>query len=105
MSNKINGLDGGQPAAVGAGRSPPGGSDRSAGMAPAESAGASESVHITDAASQLAALDQAMREQPAVDSARVAAVRNALEQGTYTVSSQRVAAGLLSLERSLTALG
>lgn len=104
MSNKINGLDGNRPSAVSAGRSPSA-SDRAGGGASADSAGSSESVHITDAASHLAALDQAMRDQPAVDPARVAAVRDALDQGTYSISAQRVAESLLSLERSLTALG
>ena len=103
MASNINGVDGG-PASPGAGRI----SQRNA----VESGGATvgapstpESVHITGVASQLAALEQAVRELPAVDVARVATLRTAIEQGTYTVSPDRIADHLTQLEQSLESLG
>lgn len=103
MSSKINGVEGGRPASPGAGRvsqrvQPQGGE-------PAGAPAAAESVHITDTASQLAALEQAVRELPAVDEARVATLRTAIEQGTYTVSPDKIADHLLTLEQSLEAAG
>jgi flagellar biosynthesis anti-sigma factor FlgM len=56
-------------------------------------------------ASQLAALEQAVRELPAADVARVATLRTAIEQGTYTVSPDRIADHLTQLEQSLESLG
>ncbi len=106
MSSKINGYDGSRPAPVGAGKvsqgaqSPASGS--SAGSGSTEGSG---SIHITDAASQLAALAQATQELPAVDDVLVASVRGAIEQGTYTVSPQSIADNLVQMERSLGALG
>lgn len=104
MPSKINSLGGGQPAALGAGRVASGsgsatnGTSSDAGVSP-------ESVHITDTASQLAALDQMTRGLPVVNASRVAAIRGALAQGTYSVSAQRVADGLMAMEQALSALG
>ncbi len=104
MSSKINGFEGGRPASPGAGRvsqrvDVPSG-------APAAGAPASaESVHITDTESQLAALEQAVRELPAVDETRVATLRTAIEQGTYSVAPDKIADHLMQLEQSLDALG
>ena len=61
-------------------------------------------VHITDTASQLAALEQALREAPAVDPARVAQLQSAIEQGRYTVNSDQVATQLMQMERALAGL-
>jgi negative regulator of flagellin synthesis FlgM len=58
-------------------------------------------VRITGAANQLASLEQALRDLPAVDEARVAAVRAALEQGRYTILPQHIADQLMQLEQSL----
>ncbi len=103
MASKINGLGGNRPAAVGSGRVAAGSSRPQSGTSP-EAAGSSGSVHITDAASQLATLEQAARELPVVDAGRVAAIRSALDQGSYTVVPQSVADNLLSMEASLRGL-
>jgi len=103
MSIKINGVDG-RPAPIGAGqpvqrvREVNGREERN----PAEG---TDGVRITGTASQMAALEQALREQPAVDEARVAEVRSALEQGRYTIRPDRIADQLLELERALEKLG
>jgi negative regulator of flagellin synthesis FlgM len=78
-------------AAVGAG----------AGASPAAATGAAADVHITDTASFLASLEPALREAPAVDAAKVAAIRTAIEQGRYTVQPEHVAAQLMHIERAL----
>jgi negative regulator of flagellin synthesis FlgM len=68
------------------------------GAAPADATG---EVHITDTASQLVAIEQSLRDSPAVDSARVSSLRSAIEQGTYTVQPDHVATQLLQMERAL----
>jgi negative regulator of flagellin synthesis FlgM len=100
VSSKINGLDGSRPASPGAGRVPRR-SQASSGGSAGEAVGAAESVHITDTAAQLAALERAVRDLPAVDESRVAALRTAIEQGAYTVSPDRIADQLMQLEQSL----
>ena len=69
--------------------------------APAPAAG---EVHITDTASQLASLEQSLRESPAVDSAKVAQLQSAIEQGRYSVNAEHVATQLMQMERALAAL-
>ena len=66
--------------------------------APAPAAG---EVHITDTASQLASLEQSLRDAPAIDAARVAQLQSAIEQGTYTVNAEHVAVQLMQMERAL----
>jgi negative regulator of flagellin synthesis FlgM len=61
----------------------------------------STGVRITDSARQLAALEQAIRELPDVDEARVAKVRAAIADGTYQVAPDRIADKLLRLENEL----
>ena len=102
MSNEIKGLDGGGRAAAGTG---PVTQRRDTASAPASSSGPADSIHITGAASQLAALEQAVRGLPEVDEARVAAVSASIDQGAYSVSGATVASNLIQLERSLGELG
>lgn len=58
-------------------------------------------VHVTGAARNLAALEQSVRAQPAVDELRVAAVRQQLEDGSYEIDPQRIADRLLRMEADL----
>jgi negative regulator of flagellin synthesis FlgM len=62
-------------------------------------------VHITDTASQLASLEQSLRDAPAVDAKRVAELRSAIEQGHYTINPEHVATQLMQMEQALAALG
>ena len=105
MSNKISGLSGGSAAPIGAGRAAEKTRDAASGNSSAPAASSSSEttgdVHITDSASQLASLEQAVRSLPAVDPARVAQFSSAIEQGTYTVQPQHVADQLMQLEQSL----
>jgi negative regulator of flagellin synthesis FlgM len=105
MSNKISGLSGSPAASIGAGRAAEKTRDPVTGGSPAPDAStaspATGDVHITDSASQLASLEQAVRSLPAVDPARVAQFSSAIEQGTYTVQPQHVADQLMQLEQAL----
>ena len=58
-------------------------------------------VSITSTASLLAHLQQSLAAKPAVDQNRVAAVSKALAAGTYKVSPDKIANGLIATERAL----
>jgi negative regulator of flagellin synthesis FlgM len=70
----------------------------------APDASATGEVHITDTATHLAALEQGVRDLPAVDEARVAQLRAAIDQGTYQVASEQIAEKLTQFEQALNAL-
>ena len=101
VSNKINGLDN---------RSQPVSSGRAVERVRDAVTGAKSSeeqdsgVHITGTAQQLAVLEKQLKEMPAIDEARVSAIRTALEQGTYTVSPENIADQLLQLDQALAPL-
>jgi negative regulator of flagellin synthesis FlgM len=102
VAGKISGVDGAQTASVGAGI---------AVQRPKEAAGAESSapegssdVQITGTARTLAALEQTLRDVPPINEARVAALRTAIEQGTYSVRPEHVAEQLMQVERALGAL-
>jgi negative regulator of flagellin synthesis FlgM len=100
VGNKINGLDS-QPVTTGSGR-PVARTQGPVAGAPSEQAPAGTAeVHITDTASRLAALEQAVRDLPSVDEARVTQVRSALEDGSYVVRPAHIADNLLKMEQSL----
>jgi negative regulator of flagellin synthesis FlgM len=103
VSNKINDLTtnvaAGRPSAVVPTR------DVVTGGGKAAPAAAPGEVHITDTASQLASLEQSLREPFAVDSAKVAQLQSAIEQGRYTVDADNVASQLMAVERALASLG
>ncbi len=107
MPHKINelnaGAQGGAPS-VGTARTTGTSAAGAGGTPDAEVSAASHDVHITDTAARLALLEPALREAPAVDPARVAAIRSAIEAGTYKVQPEHVAAGLLQVEQALSGL-
>ena len=106
MSSKINGVDGGRRASIGAGRAVQRPQDAVNGATTTvlPSSGSTGEVQITGAASQLAALEQALRDLPVVDEARVAAVRTAIDQGSYQVVPQQIADRLMQLEHAFNGL-
>jgi negative regulator of flagellin synthesis FlgM len=103
VASKINGIDSAQIASIGAGRAVQSPKDAVSGGANSEttSQDGSQNVQITGTARRLADLEQQVRDLPAVNETRVSQVRNAIEQGTYTVRPQHVADQLMSLERDL----
>ena len=101
MASKISALDT-QPVAVSAGAAVKRVADATGARADG-SAGSTAEVHITQTARRLAGIEQAMKDQPGVDSQRVSTVRAAIEGGTYKVSADRVADRLVAFERNLAA--
>ena len=65
-------------------------------------AGSSDRVSLTDTARQLQDLEAQVASQPVVDSQRVNAVRDAIDNGTFTVDPARIADKMISLEQALT---
>ena len=57
-----------------------------------------ESVHLSNEAQQLQKISDTLRDQPAVDKARVAELKAAIADGSYKVDSNRVASKLLNFE-------
>ena len=104
MSSNINGLNGPSPP-VGVG----GGAGRAAGVpgtasegAAAAAAGSSPSeVQITDSANLLSTVARHLQSLPAVNEARVAQLRTAIENGSYTVHPGVIATHLMQFEQSL----
>jgi negative regulator of flagellin synthesis FlgM len=61
----------------------------------------SSSVRVSGEAAGLASLERQLSEAPAMDLAKVAAVRAALENGTYKIDPRAIAARLSQIEREL----
>ena len=76
---------------------------REASANPADKAAAGSPVRITEQARQLATLEQAVQSAPIVDETRVAAIRQAIEEGSYEVSPERIADKLLRMDQDLAA--
>ncbi|HEV2702514.1 MAG TPA: flagellar biosynthesis anti-sigma factor FlgM [Steroidobacteraceae bacterium] len=99
MSGKISGVS----------NSPPASAPSSAGARAAATASqtssatsaAADSVQITDTASHLATVEQALSEVPVINQGRVAEISDALAAGTYEISPDRIANQLLLFERLL----
>lgn len=62
-----------------------------------------ESVHITDSARQLLALQQAIGDVPDIDQSRVERLRADIEQNRYSSDSGRIADRMLQMEGDLMA--
>ena len=102
MPSKISGFDT-RTGAVGAGR----GVERvrdAASSEPKTAGQGADGVHITGKARQLVELEQMVKDMPAVDEAKVAALSAAIEQGTYKVSAEKVADNLMQIEQALAPL-
>lgn len=60
--------------------------------------GSGETVHLSSEAQQLQKISDSLRDQPVVNSSRVAELKQAVADGSYQVDSNRVANKLLNFE-------
>ena len=102
MTTKITGYQN-PPVQVGADKSVSRARDGAANAADVAGKPASP-VQITDQARQLAALEQSVNSLPVVNEAKVAAIRSAIEEGSYQVVPERIADKLLRMDRDLGAV-
>lgn len=103
MTNEINGF---RPRSVdtpdskSAGRGAPANGRAAPAGTPAAPA-KTDQVSLTDTAARLRELEALLAEAPAVDPARVEALRQAIRDGRYEIDNAHVADKLIALERSL----
>lgn len=98
MTTKITGYQN-HPVQIGAGKSVSKTREGVAGPAGEGAATSASPVRITDQARQLAALEQTMSTLPVVNEAKVAAIRSAIDDGSYQVVPERIADKLLRMDR------
>ena len=102
MSSKIGGVDGNSPStAIGAGRAVQRPQDAATGGLKNSNGSGTPSVQITGTARQMASLEQAVRDLPAVNDTKVAQISAAIEQGTYNVDARGIANKLVQMEKAL----
>ena len=106
MPDKISGYKATQPPAPvkgSKGKTPvaDAGSDVSSSTAPAAAAQSSDHVTLTDSARSLQKIEEAIAKAPVVDTAKVAAIKQAVTSGTYQIDTGRVADKLLQFEHGL----
>ena len=77
------------------------GSDDISSTAPAAAPPSSDQVTLTDSARSLQKIEEAIAKTPVVDTAKVAAIKQAVSSGTYQIDTGRVADKLLQFERGL----
>ncbi|MCH1909384.1 flagellar biosynthesis anti-sigma factor FlgM [Stenotrophomonas sp. Y6] len=74
-----------------------------AGSGEARPVEAADSVRLTGEATSLQAMQRELSAAPAIDSARVQAVREALENGSYRINPNAIAQRMLELDGQLQA--
>ena len=106
MANTINSFQGNGATSVTTSRPQQSQRDNTAAVTTGSSeSGSSAEVQITSTASQLASLGQQLSTMPAVDSARVARISQSLADGTYTISPDKIASGLMQSDHALAQIG
>lgn len=103
MTTKINGLEGhavktAEASAVARARA------ATSGDSGARSQPNASGVQITESARQMAALEATVRRLPQVDEAKVAKIRKAIENGSYTIDAEATATKLMVFEHDLDSL-
>lgn len=61
----------------------------------------SDSVDINPLASQMAAAEQEIRQQPAFDAEKVAAIKDAIAAGKFQINPEAIADSLIAVTREL----
>jgi len=97
-----------QPASSNAGLSTGTGkkADAAQGVAPektssAQNAGESSTVTVTDSALKLLQIEKTLAEMPGFDAEKVAGIKQALSDGSYTINTDSIAEKLISFEQDL----
>ncbi len=72
-----------------------------AGEGKAKAVEAADSVRLTGEATQLQAMQRELSAAPAIDPARVQAVREALENGSYRINADAIASRMLDMDQQL----
>ena len=104
VTDKISGISIAEPVAKPAGSGGNGVvTDRSSGEGSAAAATAQTGDHVTltDSARSLQKIEEAVAKTPVVNAEKVAAVKQAINSGTYKIDAGRVAGKLLQYERGL----
>jgi negative regulator of flagellin synthesis FlgM len=105
VSNKISGFSTAEPVAPLKGSNSSGAvADKSQGEGSAASAAASQTgdhVTLTASARSLQKIEQAVAQAPVVNADKVAAVKQAVSDGTYKIDAGRVADKILQFESGL----
>jgi negative regulator of flagellin synthesis FlgM len=70
-----------------------------------ESGSSAAEVQITSTASQLAGLGLKLSSMPPIDNERVARISQSLADGTYSISADKIASGLLQSDQALAQIG
>jgi len=105
MANTINRISGTNAASVGASRnSQQSKQDTSLTSANPQSADGDD-VQITGMATKLATIGQGLSASSPIDEARVARISQALADGSYKISGQQIANGLLQSDHDLEQIG
>jgi negative regulator of flagellin synthesis FlgM len=110
MANTINGYSGNGATSVASNRTQQSSASNTAATSTdsassGQDQGGSQEVQITSTASQLASLGSKLSSQPAINQAKVAQISKALADGTYTISADKIASGLLQSEQTLAQIG
>ncbi|MGE8280481.1 MAG: flagellar biosynthesis anti-sigma factor FlgM [Stenotrophomonas sp.] len=72
-----------------------------AGEAKSQAVAPADSVRLTGEATQLQAVQRELSGAPAIDPARVQAVREALENGSYKIDPDAIASRMLDMDQQL----
>lgn len=70
---------------------------------PAADTSGKDNVSISEQSSQLQALESSIKDAPEVDSLKIEAIRQAISDGNFSISSGRVAEKMMAFSRELIA--
>jgi negative regulator of flagellin synthesis FlgM len=107
VANTINGFSGNGATSVTTSRTQQSQRDNTAATTTGNSESGSNAaeVQITSTASQLASLGQTLSAMPAIDVGRVAKISQSLADGTYSISADKIASGLMQSDHALAQIG
>jgi len=105
MANTINRISGNGSSSVGASRTGQQPKRDAALTSGNPQSGGGGEVQITNTAAQLATVGQGLSASSAIDEARVARISQALADGSYRISAQQIASGLMQSDHALGQIG